>query len=75
MDSERWVERFEREGALGRAKLVGGTAVRLAALLIDRTLEKAAVTVADAERAFRRELDPNMEDAKVLEERARREDD
>jgi hypothetical protein len=75
MDSERWVERFEREGALGRAKLVGGTAVRLAALLIDRTLEKAAVTVADAERAFRRELDPNMEDAKVLEERTRREDD
>lgn len=71
MDPERWVERFEQEGALGRAKLVGGTAVRLAAQLIDRTLEKAAITVADAERAFRRELDPNMEDAKVLEERSR----
>ena len=69
MDLDRWAERFEQEGALGKALLLGGTAVRLTARLIDHSVEKAALTVAEAERVFRRELDPNMEDAKILEER------
>jgi hypothetical protein len=73
MDAERWIERFEEEGALGKALLLGGTAVRLTARLIDRSVDRAAATIADAERAFRRELDPNMEEAKILEERTRRE--
>lgn len=68
MDPERWIERFEAEGPLGKALLLGGTAVRLTARALDRTIERAAHTVAEAERAFKRELDPNMEDAKVLEE-------
>lgn len=71
MDLERWIERFEREGLAGKALLVGGTAVRLGAQLLDRALERAAGTLAEAERAFRRELDPNMEEAKILEERPR----
>jgi len=70
VDPERWIQRFETEGALGKALLLGGTAVRLTARAIDHTLERAAHTVAEAERAFKRELDPNMEEAKVLEERA-----
>lgn len=63
-----WLERFERSGWMGRAKLVSGTAVRLTAHALDHALERAARTVVDAERAFRRELDPNMEDAKILDE-------
>jgi hypothetical protein len=70
MDLERWAERFEQENAIGKALLLGGTAVRLTARLIDKSVERAATTVAEAERVFRRELDPNMEDAKILEERA-----
>lgn len=66
--TERWVARFEREGVAGKAALLGGTAVRFTAKLIDRTLERAASAVAEAEAAFRRELDPNMEDAKILDE-------
>ncbi len=66
--AERWIARFEREGVVGKAALLGGTAVRFTARLIDRTLERAASTVAEAEAAFRRELDPNMEDAKILDE-------
>ncbi|MDX1532013.1 MAG: hypothetical protein R3362_10855 [Rhodothermales bacterium] len=65
---ERWVQRFERESPVGKVKLVGGTAARLAANLIDRALDQAAFTVTEAERAFRSELDPNVEDAKVIEE-------
>jgi hypothetical protein len=74
MDTDQWIQRFEKAGLLGKAKLLGGTAVRLTARAIDHTLERAAATAADAERAFRRELDPNMEDAKILEERPRQED-
>lgn len=66
--TERWVARFERASLSGKAALLGGTAVRFTANLIDKTLDRAASTVAEAEQAFKRELDPTMEDAKVLDE-------
>lgn len=65
---ESWADRFERSGWLGRVALVGGGAVRLTANLLDRTLDRAARTVVDAEQAFRGELDPNVSDAKIIEE-------
>ena len=65
---EEWAVRFERAGWLDRARLLGGGAVRLTANLIDRALDRAATTAAEAERAFRREIDPNVSDAKILEE-------
>ncbi|MFN3596351.1 MAG: hypothetical protein ACK41D_03670 [Rubricoccaceae bacterium] len=64
----RWLERFERAGWLERAGLLGGGAVRLAAGAIERTLDRAAQIAADAEDAFRKELDPNVTDARILEE-------
>ena len=66
--TERWIARFERAGLSGKAALLGGSAVRFTANLIDRALDRAAGTVAEAERAFKRELDPTMEDAKILDE-------
>jgi len=65
---EDWAVRFEQAGPVGRAKLIAGGAVRLTANLIDRALGQAATTVAEAERAVRRELDPNVSDAKIIEE-------
>lgn len=66
--TERWIARFERASLTGKAALLGGTAVRFTANLIDKTLDRAASTVAEAEEAFKRELDPTMEDAKILDE-------
>jgi hypothetical protein len=66
--TERWIARFEQASLAGKAALLGGSAVRFTAGLIDKTLDRAADTVAEAERAFKRELDPTMEDAKILEE-------
>ena len=66
--TERWIARFEQATLAGKAALLGGSAVRLTADLIDRTLHLAADTVAEAEHAFKRELDPTIEDAKILEE-------
>ena len=67
-EGEPWLTRFERAGPLKRAALLGGGAVRLAANLIEKGLDRAARTAAEAEHAFRRELDSNVTDAKILEE-------
>ena len=66
--TERWIARFEQANLTGKAALLGGTAVRFTANLIDKTLDRAASTVAEAEQAFKREVDPTMEDAKILDE-------
>ena len=66
--TERWIARFEQEGVVGKAALVSGTVVRFTANLIDKALDQAATTVAEAEVALRRELDPNIQDAKILDE-------
>ena len=65
---DSWLERFERAGPLARLGLLGGGAVRIAARAIDSALERAAEIAAEAEDAFRKELDPNVKDATILEE-------
>ena len=72
MDPEQRIVEFERLNLLGKAFFLGGAAVRLAASAIDVVLDRATDVVADAERAFRQGRDPNIEDAKILEERNER---
>lgn len=67
-DREEPPVRFHELNWLGRAVFLGGAAVRVTANLIDRTLERSAEVVAESERAFKREVDPNVEDATILEE-------
>ena len=66
--SDSWPDRFERAGLLERVGLLGGGAVRLLATAIDRGIDRAAEVAVASKRAFDRELDPNMSDARVLEE-------
>ena len=61
----------DRPSWLGRAAALGGTAVRLTARALDEGARRAANTLADVEQAFREGRDPNVEDAKILEERDR----
>ena len=61
---------FDHLNWLGRAVALGGTAVRLTANAIDQGVQRAATTLADAEKAYREGRDPNVEDAKILDERA-----
>lgn len=68
MDPQKWSDRFEHEDALGKVVLMGETVVRTATGAIEWTLRAAAATIADAEKAFRREIDPTIRDAKILEE-------
>ena len=63
-----WLERYERAGLWGRVGLLGGSAVRLAAALIDKGLDRAASVTVEAKEAFERELDPNVVNAQILDE-------
>ncbi len=73
MNRESWIERYERAGWLERAGLLGGGAVKLAARAIDGALERAASVTVEARDAFQKELDPNVSDARILEETDERE--
>ena len=63
-----WIETYERAGWLGRVGLLGGGAVRLAAKAIDAGIERAASITVEARDALQRELDPNVSDARILDE-------
>jgi hypothetical protein len=68
VSDESWLERYERAGPLERAGLLGGGAVRLVANAIEAAIDGAARIAAEAERAFRSEIDPNIIDARILDE-------
>jgi hypothetical protein len=53
---------------LGKSVFVGGTVLRLTANLIESTADRVSSIAAQSKRAFDRELDPNIEDARVIEE-------
>jgi len=67
---ERTVE-LDRLNLVGKAAYFGGTAVRLAAGLIDTAIRQAAGIYVEAEKAFKQGMDPNIEDAKVIGETER----
>ena len=63
------IVRFEQLNLLGKSVFLAGAAVRVTANLIDTALVRAADIVVEAEKAFQQGLDPNVEDAKILDER------
>ena len=67
-DDQPWLARYERAGPLERLGMLSGGAVRLAAGAIDGAIDHVARVALEAERAFRREIDSNVSDARVLEE-------
>ena len=75
MSGGSWLDRFEQAGLAERVGLLGGGAVRLAAKAIDSALDRAASVAVEARDAFQKELDPNVSDARILEESTERYDD
>ncbi|MEM8485312.1 MAG: hypothetical protein AAF564_07165 [Bacteroidota bacterium] len=60
--------RFEDLNFLGKAVFVGGFLTRAATKAVDATIKASVDIVTEAEKAFKQGLDPNIEDAKILEE-------
>ncbi len=67
-DSPRRRVNINKLNWLGKSVFVGGAVMRLTANLIDATADRVNKIAADSKRAFDRELDPNLEDARILEE-------
>lgn len=67
-DADRNRPYFYELNWLGKAVYLGGAALRLSARLVDRTVDRASRIADEAGEAYRRELDPNIEDANILEE-------
>ncbi len=67
-DRDDRIVQFDRLNLLGKAVFVTGAAVRVTASLLDAAIHRAADLWIEAEEAFKKELDPNLEDAKILEE-------
>ena len=65
---------FDRLNLIGKAVYVGGAGFRFVAGAIDSAVNRAVDIYLDAEKAFKQGLDPNIEDAKILEERPAKED-
>ena len=64
---ERLVE-FEQLNMLGRLVCLGGLAARLTTGAIGAAARRAADIYTDAEKAFKEGRDPNVEDARILDE-------
>lgn len=60
--------RFSDLNWLGKTVFVGGSALRLTARLIDKTADAVSQIADESREAYRREVDPNIEDAKIIDE-------
>ena len=61
---------YDRLNLFGKAVYVGGATFRFIAEGIDAVVNRAVDMYVDAEKAFKQGLDPNIEDAKILDEQA-----
>jgi hypothetical protein len=52
----------------GKTVYFGGTVLRFTANLVDATANRVSRVAAESKKAFDRELDPNIEDARVIDE-------
>lgn len=59
----------------GKTVYMGGAALRLTANLVDSAADRVSKIAAESKEAFERELDPQIEDARVLDEYPDEDDD
>lgn len=52
----------------GKTVYLGGAALRFTANLVDATAKRVSQVAIESKEAFERELDPNVEDARVIDE-------
>lgn len=57
----------------GKTVYFGGSVLRFTANLVDTTAQRVSKIASESKEAFDRELDPNIEEARVIEEHPHRE--
>ena len=76
MDEERQdgpIIHFSSLNMLGKAVYLGGMFTRAATRAVDSAIQATADIVTETRKAFHQGLDPNVEDARVIEETNERE--
>lgn len=70
MSQERPPDRREPHDLnwFGKTVYYGGSVLRFTANLVDATANRVSKIAAESKEAFDRELDPNIEDAQVIDE-------
>ena len=68
-DPNRDERRIADLNVLGRVVYFAGQGIRATSELLESVIDLAADTYKDAERAFKQGLDPNIDDATIIEER------
>ncbi|MDZ4701586.1 MAG: hypothetical protein SH809_17880 [Rhodothermales bacterium] len=71
MDDERNhgpIIQFSDLNLLGKAVFLGGFFTRVATQFVDTAIQATADVVIEAQKAFKQGLDPNIEDARIIEE-------
>jgi len=59
---------FDDLNWLGKSVFLGGTVLRLTANLVEATADRVSSIADESRRAFERELDPQIEDAHVIDD-------
>lgn len=67
-DSDRRIVEFDKLNLVGKALFLTGSAVKVLATGLDAAMNQAANLVVDIEKSFKEGLDPNIEEAKIIEE-------
>lgn len=67
-DQEERIVQFSNLNLLGKAVFVGGAVTRATTHLIERAISATADMVVETEKAFKQGLDPNIEDANIIDE-------
>lgn len=70
MNQPRRKVEFDNLNLLGKAVFLGGTAFRFFAESLDAIISRATDLIAETEKSFRQGMDPNIIDAKILDEKA-----
>ena len=64
---------FDRLNLLGKAVFITGSAFRIIGSVLESVVETVSGVVNEAEKAFKSGLDPNVDDAKILDEQTKSE--
>lgn len=67
-EQEERIVQFDKLNMLGKAVFVSGLVTRAATRLVESAIKATADIVVEAEKAFKQGLDPNIEEARIIEE-------
>ena len=68
-DIESWIKEYESRSLAGRFSFLFESGARLASTAIERVVDQTAAVVARTRKSLIHGLDPNIDEAHILEER------